>query len=98
MQSSDITLSRALRSVESAALGIPRSSLSEELQIVERAQERGWFTPDEDERVRARYGQYLSARMALLTTLQQIETMLTGMKRGGRRTFRILPPHLPPPA
>jgi hypothetical protein len=83
MQSSDITLSRALRSVESAALGIPsRTSLSEELQIVERAQERGWFTPDEDERVRARYGQYLSARMALLTTLQQIETMLTGMKRG----------------
>lgn len=82
MQQSDITLSRALRSVESAALGIPsRASLSEELTIVERAQERGWFTPDEDERVRLRYGQYLSARMALLTTLQQVETMLKGMKR-----------------
>lgn len=82
MQLSDITLSRALRSVESAALGIPsRASLSEELMIVETAQERGWFTPDEDERVRARYGQYLSARMALLSTLQQIEMMLKGMKR-----------------
>ncbi len=82
MQHPDITLSRALRSVESAALGIPsRASLDEELMIVERAQERGWFTPDEDERVRLRYGQYLTTRMALLTTLQQIETMLEGMKR-----------------
>jgi len=82
MQQSDITLSRALRSVESAALGIPsHASLSEELMIVETAQKRGWFTPDEDERVRARYGQYLSARMALLSTLQQIEMMLKGMKR-----------------
>jgi hypothetical protein len=72
MPQTDITLSRALRSVESAALGIPsRASLSEELTIVDQAQERGWFTPDEDERVRLRYGQYLSARMALLATLQQ---------------------------
>lgn len=82
MPQTDITLSRALRSVESAALGIPsRASLSEELMIVNKAQERGWFTPDEDERVRLHYAQYLSARMALLATLQQIETMLKGMKR-----------------
>jgi hypothetical protein len=82
METLDVTLSRALRSVEAAALGIPsRASLGEELMIVERAQERGWFTPDEDEQIRTRYGQYLTARMALLSTLQQIETMLLGLKR-----------------
>lgn len=82
MQEFDITLPRAVRSVEAAALGIPtRQSLTEELIIVERAQQRGWFTPDEDEQIRTRYSQYLSSRMALLSTLQQIEDMLQGLKR-----------------
>jgi hypothetical protein len=82
MQEFDITLPRAVRSVEAAALGIPsRQSLTEELMIVERAQQRGWFTPDEDEQIRTRYSQYLTSRMALLSTLQQIESMLRGMKR-----------------
>lgn len=82
METLDVTLSRSLRSLEAAVLGIPsRSSLHEELIIVERAQERGWFTPDEDERIRTRYGQYLTARMALLSTLQQIENMFSGLNR-----------------
>lgn len=82
MHEQDITLPRAVRSVEAAALGIPtRQSLTEELLIVERAQQRGWFTPDEDEQIRTRYSQYLSSRMALLSTLQQIESMLQGTKR-----------------
>jgi hypothetical protein len=83
MDCNDVALFRALRSVEAAALGMPsRADLQEELAIVQRAQERGWFTPDEDEQIRTRYGQYLSARMALLATLQQIEGMLLGLKRG----------------
>lgn len=83
MERNDIALSRALRSVEAAALGMPtRSDLSNELAIVQRAEERGWFTPDEDEQIRTRYGQYLSARLALLTTLQQIEQMLAGSRQG----------------
>lgn len=82
MPAIDVTLPRAMRSVEGAALGIPsRQSLSEELAIVERAQQRGWFTPDEDEQIRTRYSQYLSSRIALLSTLLQIESMLQGMKR-----------------
>lgn len=82
MEIADITLSRSLRSVEAAALAIPsRASLGEELLMVERAQERGWFTPDEDEQIRTRYAQYLTARMALLSTLQQIESMMTGLSR-----------------
>lgn len=83
MNCNDVALIRALRSVEAAALGMPsRADLHEELVIVQRAEERGWFTPDEDERIRTRYGQYLSARMALLATLQQIEGMLQGLQRG----------------
>ncbi len=82
MKSLDVPLLRALRSLEAAALCMPsRESLQGELQIVERAQKRGWFTPDEDEQIRTRYAQYLSTRMALLTTLRQIESLLSGMDR-----------------
>lgn len=73
----DLRLQQAVRSVEAAALGIPlREALASELDIVERAQQRGWFTPDEDETVRMRYRAYLSSRSALLSTLEQIEGTL----------------------
>lgn len=77
MNKHDPRLINAVRSIESAAQGIPlRDDLEAELAIVERAQQRGWFTPDEDEMVRTRYSQYLSSRTALLITLEQIESTL----------------------
>lgn len=35
--------------------------------------ERGWFTPDEDECVRQRFAQYLTARAALLQTIAELD-------------------------
>lgn len=77
MSEHDLRLVQAARSIESAAQGIPlRSELDAELAIVDQAQQRGWFTPDEDELIRTRYSHYLSSRSALLSTLEQLESTL----------------------
>ncbi|HBE21936.1 MAG TPA: hypothetical protein DDW21_00440, partial [Verrucomicrobiales bacterium] len=77
MNKHDPRLIQAVRSIESAAQGIPlRGDLEAELAIVERAQQRGWFTPDEDEMVLTRYSQYLSSPAALLISLEQLESTL----------------------
>lgn len=82
MREDDSRLQNAVRTVEAAVLGIPlRENLSIELAMAERAQQRGWFTPDEDEAVRACYSYYLSSRSALLTTLSQLEDTLKNNRR-----------------
>jgi Permuted papain-like amidase enzyme, YaeF/YiiX, C92 family len=77
METNDIMIQRSAQIVVAAALGIPlRANLDQELAIVEKAESRGWFTPDEDEIVRTRYSNYLSSRAALIGALQQLETSL----------------------
>jgi hypothetical protein len=77
MASNEIIIKRSTQIIIAAALGIPlRANLDQELEIVEKAEARGWFTPDEDEIVRTRYSYYLSSRAALLGALQQLETSL----------------------
>ena len=46
--------------------------LAAELASVAAATERGYFLPDEDERVRQRYLEYLSLRAVLLETLEEL--------------------------
>lgn len=44
-------------------------------QRIDAAEVRGYFLPDEDERVRLRYGQYLAERAALFSALQGMEAV-----------------------
>lgn len=63
-----------LEQVISAAKGIPhRDSLTDLLDDVTSAQERGYFLPDEDERLRDAYRQYLRLRMVLLGCIMELE-------------------------
>lgn len=60
-------LSRAVSAVLAAVRAMPDAvTIAPELQQIANASERGYFLPDEDESVRLRYLQYLSARAALL--------------------------------
>ena len=60
-------VSRAVSAVMAALRAMPAAvTIAPELQQIANATERGYFLPDEDESVRLRYLQYLSARAALL--------------------------------
>lgn len=66
-----------VRRLLAAADGMPRKEeLAQEEAAAERAQERGWFTPDEDELVRSSYCRYLAARSGLLEILQITRSMV----------------------
>lgn len=55
------------RSVRSVAMSAPkRDKLAQELLDAEAAQQRGYFLPDEDDRVRDVFARYLSVRVVLL--------------------------------
>lgn len=62
---------RSIQSLAPAVTGL--ANLSREIECVQRAVQRGYFTPDEDECVRQRFAQYLTARAALLQTIQELE-------------------------
>ncbi|MFC5050861.1 YiiX/YebB-like N1pC/P60 family cysteine hydrolase [Rubritalea spongiae] len=63
-----------LEQVVSAAKGIPlRSELVELLGDVEAAQQRGYFMPHEDERLREHYRRYLRLRVVLLGAITELE-------------------------
>jgi hypothetical protein len=65
-----------VRVVMAAAAVLPRRrDLAEELEILERAEKRGYFEPREDERIRASYAQFLSARAGLLGVISTLEPM-----------------------
>src|SRR5688572_4769726 len=64
------TAARSIASLAPAVGGL--DELSVELADIERACSRGYFTPDEDERVRARFAQYLTARAGLLQTIDEL--------------------------
>ncbi|MGC6424080.1 MAG: YiiX/YebB-like N1pC/P60 family cysteine hydrolase [Lentimonas sp.] len=56
-----------------SAAALPRSSdLSSYIEDVQRAEERGYFLPDEDERLREIYTRYLAVRASLLQCLDEL--------------------------
>lgn len=63
-----------LEQVVSAAKGIPlRNDLLELLKDVEEAEQRGYFRPDEDERIREHYRRYLRLRAVLLAAIGELQ-------------------------
>lgn len=67
-------LERSVSAVVSAAGAIPeRGGLAGELAAVEQAARRGYFLPDEEEKVRSVYAGYLGLRAGLLETLADVE-------------------------
>lgn len=80
----DDVLAAAARSIESLAPAVSgEDRLSAELADIERASARGYFTPDEDERVRFRFAQYLSARAALLQTVEDLKPLARARETSG---------------
>lgn len=64
------------RSVRSVGLSVPkRNELFQELIDAEEAEKRGYFLPDEDERVRAVFARYLSVRVALLEAVDAMSPL-----------------------
>jgi len=62
----------AIRAVLAAAAALPtRDQLTTEIAWIDAACVRGYFLPDEDERVRLRYRQYLAVRAGLLETMHE---------------------------
>ena len=63
-----------LELVVSATMGIPtQRDLAYLLDDALSAQRRGYFLPDEDERLRDRYRQYLRLRLVLLSSIAELE-------------------------
>ena len=70
-------IERAARSVRSVASSMPmRDKLGIELTDAEAAEQRGYFLPDEDERLREVFARYLSVRAVLLEVVESIQLVL----------------------
>lgn len=70
----DHLLKAAARALLAAAPGLPsEADLGEEIEDAKKAQARGYYTPDEDERIRQSYHRYLAVRVSLW---EMIETLL----------------------
>lgn len=68
---------RAARVVRSVAVALPRrGEMDLELADAEAAQARGYFLPDEDERIREVFARYLSTRGILLETVESIQSVI----------------------
>lgn len=75
-------LRRAARAVLSIAPALPLAQdIAPELEDARRAAERGYFLPDEDDRVRSAYARYLTARAALHRNLAELEPYVLGPRR-----------------
>lgn len=73
LQTSRIIQSAA-RSVRSIAPALPlRDEMARELADAAAAEQRGYFLPDEDERIREVFATYLTTRAALLETIDSIQ-------------------------
>ncbi len=70
--SADAVITAAARSIASLAPALV-SRPEQELCDISRGIARGHFTPDEDDRVRARFAQYLTARAARLHTIADLK-------------------------
>ncbi len=67
------SVSRGVSAVLAAAAALPSGEdLADELEKIREATVRGYFPPDDEERVRLRYTQYLALRAALLETVAEL--------------------------
>lgn len=67
----------AWRTLQASYCALPkRETLSQELTDALHAQARGYYLPDEDERLREVYGRYLSARAGLWTMIHELRPHL----------------------
>lgn len=70
-------IERAARSVRSVAAAMPtHCEMAAELKDAAAAERRGYFFPDEDERIRAVFARYLSVRVALLEVVESMQPIL----------------------
>ena len=70
----DDLIGQSARTLCAVAPVLPRRAmLRQEMEDAERAAERGYFLPDEDERVRGAFARYLGVRAALLETILELE-------------------------
>lgn len=73
-QVSDQIIRSAARSVRSIAPALPQlDEMEQELVDAVAAEGRGYFLPDEDERIRDVYARYLTVRVALLETVDSMQ-------------------------
>jgi len=69
-------IGRALRVLHGIAPAMPTpENLAAEIEDARQATKRGYFTPDEDERVRVAFAKFLKARAALEETIAEIEEL-----------------------
>ena len=74
MDSIDSLIFRSTRTLCSVAPALPRRGmLGQEIEDAARAAERGYFLPEEDERVRGAFTRYLGVRAALHETIRDLE-------------------------
>lgn len=77
-------IERTTRSVSSVALAMPaRDDMARELADAEAAQQRGYFLPDEDERLREVFALYLSLRATLLDVVDDIQQLIDRLDDAG---------------
>ncbi len=82
--SMSLIIERTARSVRSVAAGMPaRDDMARELADADAAQQRGYFLPDEDERLREVFVRYLSLRVTLLEVVDDIEQMIGQLDEAG---------------
>ncbi len=72
-QHTSASISRGVSTVLAAAASLPSAEdLAGEVESVLAAMQRGYFPPDDEERVKLRYTQYLARRAALLETVGEL--------------------------
>ena len=83
-------LSGAARTLTTVAPYLPtEASIHDVVDQAKKAAERGYFLPDEDERVRSVFAHYLTIRAALMTTLRELEPFTRDqMRRKGPLQFQ----------
>ena len=70
-------IARSARAVLSLAPAVRGAGeLHDERAAVARAEERGYFTPEEDERIRERFALYLTGRAGLLETIEELRPVV----------------------
>jgi hypothetical protein len=76
-ESIQATIARSARALCSVAPALPRQDrLGQEIEDARQAAQRGYFLPDEDERIRGAFARYLGVRAALHGTIQELEPVL----------------------
>ena len=81
-----VAIERAAISVRSVAAAMPaRDDMRQELADAAAAQARGYFLPDEDERLRDVFVRYLSLRAALLEVVGSIQGLIEQLDEAGDR-------------